>query len=46
MPAVNVDDPSVLPRITLIKASEGIERSALNVVDAPRMLEGAGGCWI
>ena len=42
MPAVNVDDPSVLPRITLIKASEGIERSALNVVDAPRMLEGAG----
>ena len=42
MPAVNVDDPSVLPRISLIEAGGGIERRADNVVAAPRMLEGAG----
>ena len=42
MPAVNVADPSLLPRIALIDSSEGIERHALEVMDAPRMLEGAG----
>ena len=42
MPAVKVDDPSVLPRITLVDAREANERRALTVVDAPRMLEGAG----
>ena len=42
MPAVNVADPSLLPRIALIDSSEGIERHALEVMGAPRMLEGAG----
>ena len=41
MPAVNVDDPAVLPRIPPVATSEG-ERRAHQVVDAPRMLEGAG----
>ena len=42
MPAVNLDDPSGLPRITLPKAGGGRERRAADVVDAPTMLEGAG----
>ena len=42
MPAVNPNDLTVLPRIDLIEANVGIERCALKVVDAPRMLEGAG----
>ncbi len=40
MPAVHVDDVSKLPRITLMDPA--IERSALTVSDAPRMLEGEG----
>ena len=42
MPAVNIDDASMLPRIALIEASKAIQRSVLKVMDAPRMLEGAG----
>ena len=42
MPAVNVDDPSALPRITLIEATQGVDRRAVHVMDAPKMLEGAG----
>ena len=42
MPAVHVDDVSKLPRIALMDPKEAIERSALTVSDAPRMLEGAG----
>jgi len=42
MPAVNLDDPSGLPRITLPEAGGGRERRAADVVDAPTMLEGAG----
>jgi redox-sensitive bicupin YhaK (pirin superfamily) len=42
MPAVNVDDPSALPRIAVTEGSGVRERRAAQVVDAPRMLEGAG----
>lgn len=42
MPAVHVDDISTLPRIAPIDTKEANERRALTVVDAPRMLEGAG----
>ena len=42
MPAVNIDDASMLPRIALIEASKAIQRSVLKVMDAPRMVEGAG----
>ena len=42
MPAVQVDDMSALPRIGPIGAERRNERSTAAVVDAPRMLEGAG----
>ena len=42
MPAVQVDDLSALPRIPPIDAKETNERRVITVVDAPRMLEGAG----
>ena len=42
MPAVHVDDLSELPRIGSIDSEEAGERRAVTVVDAPRMLEGAG----
>ena len=42
MPAVNVPDPSALPRIVVTQGSGLQERRAAQVVDAPRMLEGAG----
>jgi redox-sensitive bicupin YhaK (pirin superfamily) len=42
MPAVHVDDLSAIPRIGSMDAKETHERRAINVVDAPRMLEGAG----
>ena len=42
MPAVQVDDISALPRITLPDDREASERRALSVANAPRMLEGAG----
>ena len=41
MPAVNVDDPAVLPRIPPMDRSAE-ERRAHQVVDAPKALEGAG----
>jgi len=42
MPAVHVDDISTLPRIAPIDTKEANERRAITIVDAPRMLEGAG----
>ncbi len=42
MPAVQVEDLSALPRIDPIDAKEMNERRVITVVDAPRMLEGAG----
>ena len=42
MPAVRVDDISSLPRIAPTNIKEANERRATAVVDAPRMLEGAG----
>ncbi len=42
MPAVQVDDISALPRIAPADGEKADERSAVNVVNAPRMLEGAG----
>lgn len=42
MPAVRVDDISGLPRIASINTKEAHERRAVAVVDAPKMLEGAG----
>ncbi len=42
MPAVHVDDVSKLPRIAVMDPTVAIERSALTVSDAPRMLEGEG----
>ena len=42
MPAVQVDDPSALPRIVPIDAKQTSQRRAITVIDAPRMLEGAG----
>ena len=42
MPAVSVDNPSALPRITLPDSGETSERRVVTVTDAPRMLEGAG----
>ena len=42
MPAVKADDLSALPRIASIDAEAANERRVVTVVDAPRMLEGAG----
>ena len=42
MPPVHVDDISTLPRIAPAVTKEALERRALTVADAPRMLEGAG----
>lgn len=42
MPAVRVDDLSSLPRLGPIDIAVASERSALKVVSAPTMLEGAG----
>ena len=42
MPAVQVDDISVLPHIAPLEPKEVKERRVHTVVDAPRMLEGAG----
>jgi redox-sensitive bicupin YhaK (pirin superfamily) len=42
MPAVHPDDLSDLPRIAPITTADTAERSAVTIVDAPRMLEGAG----
>ncbi len=43
MPAVYVDDLSTLPRIpTAAPSASAIERLAVDIVDAPRMLEGEG----
>lgn len=42
MPAVTVDDITTLPRIAPVDSAEAVERRAVAVVDAPRMLEGAG----
>jgi redox-sensitive bicupin YhaK (pirin superfamily) len=41
MPAVHVDDPTKLPRIPPVGAG-ATERPVVTVVDAPKMLEGAG----
>ena len=42
MPAVQVEDLSVLPRIAPVDPEEANERHVVQVVDAPRTLEGAG----
>ena len=42
MPAVNVDDISAVPRISLIDPKANVERPTVSVVDAPKTLEGAG----
>jgi len=42
MPAVNPDDPMALPRIAAIDSATARPRRVIQVVDAPRMLEGAG----
>ena len=42
MPAVRVDDLSVVPRIALVDITSASDRSVVSVVDAPKMLEGAG----
>ena len=42
MPAVQVDNSSGLPRIVPPRDHQSIERRALTVSDAPKMLEGAG----
>ena len=42
MPAVNVEDLTSLPRIVLPEGDRLRVRPAVNVVDAPSMLEGAG----
>ena len=42
MPAINVDNPSKLPRLLAIDAGEAIEREVVTVSSAPKMLEGAG----
>ena len=42
MPAVQVDDVSSLPRIIPIDSENAEERRVVTVVDAPKMLEGAG----
>ena len=42
MPAVQVEDPSALPRIVTTDAGETSERRVVTITDAPRMLEGAG----
>ena len=42
MPAVHVDDLSSLPRLGPIDIAGTRERSALKVISAPTMLEGAG----
>ena len=42
MPAVNIDDLSALPRIAPSHPEGARERRVHTVVDAPRMLEGAG----
>ena len=42
MPAVQVDDISALPRIAPADGEKASERRVVTVVNAPRMLEGAG----
>ncbi|MCH8186799.1 MAG: pirin family protein [Chloroflexi bacterium] len=42
MPAVQADDISALPRIAPADGEKASERRAVTVVNAPRMLEGAG----
>ena len=42
MPAVQVDDLSAVPRIAQLDAGGTNERDVVDVVDAPKMLEGAG----
>ena len=42
MPAVTVEDITALPRVAPLDVAEAKERAAVAVVDAPRMLEGAG----
>ena len=42
MPAVQVDDISALPRIVPADGEKASERRVVTVVNAPRMLEGAG----
>ncbi len=42
MPAVQVDDISALPRIARADGEKASERRVVTVVNAPRMLEGAG----
>ena len=42
MPAIQVDDISALPRILPVDTDAATERRAEAVLDAPRMLEGAG----
>jgi len=42
VPAVQVDDISALPRIAPADGENASERRVVNVVNAPRMLEGAG----
>ena len=42
MPAVQVDDLSAIPRIAPIDPTATNERRVVTMVDAPRMLEGAG----
>ncbi len=42
MPAVHIENPSILPRISPISVSQANERRVIQVADALRMLEGAG----
>ncbi len=42
MPAVQVDNTLNLPRIVPLEPPEAVERRAIAVSDAPKMLEGAG----
>ena len=42
MPAVQADDISALPRIAPTDGEKASERRVVTVVNAPRMLEGAG----
>ena len=42
MPAVGSDDISALSRIPQVETRKAKERRTLMVVDAPRILEGAG----
>ncbi len=42
MPAVTVDNPTILPRISQPDPATARDRRVLTITDAPRMLEGAG----